>query len=159
MSKSCLHLGCGGDLKQSTPEEKWINIDIHPPFDLQHDLRNPLPFEDSSVDKIYSYDVIQHFSRKEWKLIKKDWIRVLKPKGILNIGCWNFIWVLKEFLAHPDDAYAMQRIYAGQGDEFDYFKNGFTYEKLVADLEEEGMTNFIRKPEIDFFIDIICEKF
>jgi predicted SAM-dependent methyltransferase len=148
-----LNLGCGNDLK-----EGYVNIDAVLPCDVLHDLRNPLPYPDNSIDEILANGVIQHVSREEWKGIKKDWVRVLKKGGIMHISCWNFPWVLKEFLAHPDEPYAMQRIYAGQDGEYDYFKNGFTIEKLTRDLQEEGMTNFQRQASGEEFIDLICEK-
>lgn len=136
----------------------YINIDIQPPFDVQHDLRTPLPYADNSVDEIFSWDVIQMFTRKEWQFVKKDWFRVLRPMGRLNVGCWDFAWALRTFLLHPEDPYNMQRIYAGQDNEFDCFKNGFTYEILVADLKEEGFINFERLPNPDYFINLKCEK-
>ena len=148
-----LHLGCGGDLKKD-----YINIDIQSPFDVQHDLRKSLPYKDGSIDEIFSDDVIQMFSREEWKFVKKDWVRVLKSGGKLDIICWDFIWVLKTFIEHPEIPYNMQRIYAGQGDEWDFFKNGFTWEKLVEDFKEEGMTNFVRGPEQESSIHLICKK-
>lgn len=148
-----LHLGCGRDLK-----EGYINIDAQLPCDVQHDFRNPLPYEDNSVDEIYSDDVIQIFSREEWKKIKKDWVRVLKPGGILKISCWDFPWVLRTYLLHPEVPYNIQRIYAGQVNEWDYIKNGFSYESLVHDLKEEGMDLFERKPYEQEFIHLICVK-
>lgn len=153
MPMTKLHLGCGGEIR-----EGYVNIDIQLPFDLQHDFRKPLPFADASVDEIYSHDVIQVFSREEWKFVKKDWARVLKPGGIMMISVWDFTWVLLEFLKHPDDPYAMQRIYAGQDGEYDYFKNGFTWSKLVNDFQEEGMTDFKRDPYEEMFIHMICKK-
>ena len=142
-----LHLGCGGNRL-----EDYINIDIRQALpevkvDLFHDFRTPLPYKGNSVDEIYSRDLIQHFSRKEWQTVKKDWVRVLKPNGVLSLHCHDFEYVLNNFLAHPDNPYWLQAIYAGQDNEFDYFKNGFTYEKLVADLKEEGMTDFQRNPD------------
>ena len=148
-----LHCGCGGDLKKG-----YINIDAQLPCDLQHDFRNPLPYLDNSVDEIWANGVIQHFSKVEWKVIKKDWVRVLKSDGVLHLGCWDFPWVLCMFLLHPDQPYALQRVYGGQDGEFDYFKNGFTYERLCAELEEEGVTDFERLPCGEEFIDMICKK-
>jgi len=148
-----LHLGCGEDLK-----EGYINIDAQLPCDLKHDFRNPLPYEDGSIDEIWASGVIQLFSKEEWKFIKKDWVRVLKKGGKMHIFCWNFPWVLCMFLLHPNEPYALQRIYGGQDGEFDYFKNGFTYERLTKELEEEGMTNFQRLPSGEEFIDLTCTK-
>ena len=52
-----LNIGCGNDYK-----EGWINIDNNSDdniekFDLNWDLRNPLPFKDSSIAYIFN----EHF--------------------------------------------------------------------------------------------------
>lgn len=148
-----LHCGCGNDLK-----EGYVNIDAQTPCDLTHDLRNSLPYQDNSIDEIWANDVIQHFSKVEWRSIRKDWVRVLKQGGIMHLSCWNFPWVLCMFLLHSDEPYALQRIYGSQDGEFDYFKNGFTWEKLTRELGEAGMGNFQRQASGEEFIELICEK-
>jgi len=154
-----LHLGCGG-IKLNG----YINIDVLDRcgcVDLIHDLRSPLPYEDGSVEEIYCRDLIQHFSREEWKKVKKDWVRVLEQNGVLRIECHDFEYVLKNFTNDTDGkrwGYWLQCIYAGQEDEFDYFKNAFTYEKLVSDLSAEGMERFDKEKENDYFIHLICYK-
>jgi hypothetical protein len=52
-----------------------------------------------------------------------------------------------------------QTIFSAQENEYDFSKNGFTYEKLVADLFEEGMINFGREQlEDPSYIHLICYK-
>ncbi len=55
-----LHLGCG---TKKLPG--WINIDsvkdVHP--DLAHDLRNPFPYPDFSVEEILAEDLLEHFDK------------------------------------------------------------------------------------------------
>jgi len=152
-----LNLGSGGTLLKS-----YINIDIQGPCDLKHDLRESLPYADGSVEEVWADDVIQHFSRAEWSRVKKDWVRVLQPGGKMEIICRDFEHVLKEFLNCKDNSlkwgWRLQCIYAGQDHEYDYFKNGFTYDKLVSDLKEEGMTNFERDLNDKELIHLICYK-
>ena len=81
-----LNLGCGTDIKISTLEQKWINIDIYDAENvMKHDLRTRLPFEMNSVDFIYACHIVEHFTRFEWAVMKKDWYRVLKGDGILEV--------------------------------------------------------------------------
>lgn len=154
-----LNLGCGKKHK-----EGYINIDAQGPCDLKHDLRMPLPFDNDSVDEIYSKDVIQLFSRQEWKRLKSEIVRVLKPNGKLEIFCDDFEYVLTNFLTCEDEQkrweYWILCVFAGQGNEFDYFKNAFTYEKLVSDLRSEGMEKFERgtEPEFEGWVHLTCHK-
>lgn len=81
-----LHLGCG---KRDFGKD-WIHIDggnfehLH-----SHDIVN-LPFEDNSVDLIYSSHVIEYFDRTEVVDVLKKWHRVLKPNGTLRLAVPNF---------------------------------------------------------------------
>jgi len=42
--------------------EDWVASDIHGGGDLRLDLTDPMPFPDSSVQRIYSSHVLEHFS-------------------------------------------------------------------------------------------------
>lgn len=155
-----LNLGCGKKHK-----EGYINIDIQEPCDLRYDLRTPMPFADNSVDEIFTEgSFISLFSYKEeWERLKKELARVLKVGGKLEIECVDFEYVLKAFLNNTDGlrwTWWRQTIFGGQDNEYDFCKNGFTYEKLVSDLSEEGMTNFTRVREgiSDADIHLICYK-
>jgi len=155
-----LNLGCGKEHK-----EGYVNIDIQEPCDLKHDLRTPLPFADDSVDEIFSEgNVISLFSLKEWRDLKKEMARVLKVGGKLEIILLDFEYVLKAFLDNKNgERWGLWwlTIFSGQENEYNFAKNGFTYEKLVADLFDEGMVNFSRKREIGGdprFIHLICYK-
>src|SRR3989344_4962092 len=155
-----LNLGCGKQHK-----EGYVNIDIQEPCDLKHDLRTPLPFADDSVDEIFSEgNVISLFSLKEWRDLKKEMARVLKVGGKLEIILLDFEYVLKAFLDNKNgERWGLWwlTIFSGQENEYNFAKNGFTYEKLVADLFDEGMVNFSRKREIGGdprFIHLICYK-
>jgi predicted SAM-dependent methyltransferase len=54
-----LNLGSGSNRMQ----DDFVNVDLHVAADLQHDLREPLPYDDGTVDEIYSCHVIEHFTR------------------------------------------------------------------------------------------------
>ena len=56
-----LHLGCG-----TNKLEGWVNVDsvadCQP--DLVHDVSQPLPYQNESVDEILAEDLLEHFGRK-----------------------------------------------------------------------------------------------
>ena len=76
-----LHLGCGN---YHIPG--WINCDIYPPADKYFDIVQPMPFEDNSVDFIYSEHFLEHISVKEAKEFLLECVRILKVGGILRLS-------------------------------------------------------------------------
>jgi predicted SAM-dependent methyltransferase len=81
-----LNIGCGTDYK-----EGWINIDNNSDnnitrLDLNWDLRNSLPFESNSVDYIFNEHFIEHLTVEESQKSIKDFMRVLKPGGVMRIA-------------------------------------------------------------------------
>ncbi len=86
-----LNLGCG-----TKKREGWINIDSAKECDpdVLHDLTEPLPFEDQSVDEIMVDAVLEHFDKYARYFILYDWVRVLKTGGCISIGVPNFQKIL-----------------------------------------------------------------
>src|SRR5262245_53012187 len=81
-----LNVGCGTDYKKS-----WINIDNNSDnnidkLDLNWDLRNPMPYKENSVDYIFNEHFIEHLTTDEAQAAIKDFMRVLKPGGVLRIA-------------------------------------------------------------------------
>lgn len=84
--KVMLNVGCGTDYK-----EGWINIDNNSDhniekLDLNWDLRNPLPFADNSVDYIFNEHFFEHLSVEESRVAMADFMRTLKPGGVMRIA-------------------------------------------------------------------------
>ncbi|MBI2634995.1 MAG: methyltransferase domain-containing protein [Parcubacteria group bacterium] len=155
-----LNLGCGKEHK-----EGYINIDIQEPCDLRHDLRTPWPFDDGSVDEIFTEDTVRIFSLKEWEKVKKEMARVLKPGGKLEIIFPDFEYILNAFLKNEDGrrwSWWWRVIFGSQeNDEYrDICKNSFTYKKLLAELFKKGMINFKKQrlEEQPGYIHLTCHK-
>lgn len=79
-----LNLGCG-----NKKIDGFIGVDIKD-ADVQADIRN-LPFADESVDEIMAIHVCEHFYLSQIVGVIKEWLRVLKPDGVmaLELPCWN----------------------------------------------------------------------
>lgn len=94
-----LNLGCG--------PKKWPGFigvdlannwsDIEP--DVVADVTQTLPFEDGYADQVHAYHLLEHLDRWKVQDILKEWIRVLKPGGllVLEMPCFDKIC---SYIAH-----------------------------------------------------------
>jgi SAM-dependent methyltransferase len=79
----------------------YTSIDFDPNNhpDLVHDITQPLPFADGTVDEVFVSHVIEHFPLWQIQDLLQDWCRVLRPHGVL----WGFVpdgpAVAREYLA------------------------------------------------------------
>lgn len=91
----------------------YLNIDICPPCDLLADLRERWPAEDSTVNHIRAWDIIEHLPDKIHTMNEAH--RVLRPGGIFDIevpttdgpGAWQdpthvSYWNRNSFLYYTD---------------------------------------------------------
>lgn len=96
-----------------------------------------LPIDDLSFDYVYASHVLEHFSFKWVKNVLKEWIRVLKIGGELQITVPNLEWAAerilkgkdgKEQLSSYDSERSMFMFFSAQkdGGAVDFHKNGFT---------------------------------
>lgn len=70
-----LHLGCGKDIKGG-----WINIDIQDfGQEIVRDITRGLPFDDNSVDEIYTCHFLEHLNGDDLLFVLSEIHRVLKP--------------------------------------------------------------------------------
>ncbi|MBD3307172.1 methyltransferase domain-containing protein [candidate division KSB3 bacterium] len=101
-----LNLGCG----PQPPPQGWVNVDnalgakfakipgfafinhyLHV-FKLQwdpsiviHDLRTPFPWDDNSVDVIYSSHTLEHLTREEGRVFLSECARILRYHGLIRL--------------------------------------------------------------------------
>jgi SAM-dependent methyltransferase len=100
-----LNLGCGQNLAES-----WVNVDYAMGARLAripvigfiakkmkifarersagiflHDLTKPFPWEDCSVDVVYSSHTLEHFTRDDGKRFLEESYRVLRKGGLIRI--------------------------------------------------------------------------
>lgn len=99
--KVMLNIGCGTDYKTD-----WINIDNNSDnniarLDLNWDLRFPLPFEDNSVDYIFHEHFIEHLTVEEGQTALKDFLRVLRPGGVMRIATPDLETTVDKYINLP----------------------------------------------------------
>jgi len=53
--------------------------------DYVYDAAKPLPFKDNTFDLIYASHVLEHIPWYKVKEVLKEWVRILKPGGVLEV--------------------------------------------------------------------------
>ena len=148
-----LNLGCGA---KHLPG--YVNVDFadnHSKLkpDVACDLHK-LPFEDDYADEILSVHVIEHFWRWEVRDVLKEWVRVLKPGGLMVLECPNLLTACQEFVKNSDvlgDTDGAKTLWVFYGDP--QWKDthmvhrwGYTPNTLGTIMQECGLEKLARAP-------------
>jgi predicted SAM-dependent methyltransferase len=73
-----LNLGCSDRLLAG-----YVNVDLHKPADKIADLNERWPWEDSTIDEVRAWDLVEHL-RSPIHTMNEAW-RILKPGGRFDI--------------------------------------------------------------------------
>jgi SAM-dependent methyltransferase len=137
-----IDVGCGStDRSKEFPDHELVRVDIREEVnpDYRCDVRS-LPFKTEEFDLVFSSHVLEHFGRKEWREILKEWIRVLKKTGVLILILPNIKWAIEHFEDEKVQNDVMNVFYGGQSNPFDKHFNGFWPERITQELEALGLT-------------------
>jgi len=138
-----LNLGCGDDKR-----EGYVNIDLYNAnADLQCDVAG-LPYNDNTVDEIFSSHVIEHFDwRAGWEVLR-EWYRVLKPGGVLKIETPDFHWSCAAFVngTHQQRIRLYSHFFSEPWKPGHTHKFLFTEEQLGWQMSEVGFKDIKRMP-------------
>jgi SAM-dependent methyltransferase len=102
------------------------------------DVLYPLPDGDNSVDEIRASHVLEHFPHGQVAAVLRDWVRALKPGGVLKIAVPDFKVVSEQYLAGADidvQGYVM----GGQTGARDFHGALFDREMLIEALHAVGL--------------------
>jgi predicted SAM-dependent methyltransferase len=125
----------------------WTHIDggDYPHLDSK-DIKK-LEYEDESVDLIYASHVIEYFDREEVKDVLSEWIRVLKPNGILRLAVPNFKEMTSLYLEcdYPLDKF-LGPLYGqmSMGEETIYHRTTYDFNSLKSLLESLDMKDIVK---------------
>lgn len=81
-----LHLGCGS---KHIPGFVHVDALAAPHVDIVGPVEC-LPIDDNSVSLIYACHILEHFGRHEYRAVLSEWLRVLKPNGVLRLAVPDF---------------------------------------------------------------------
>lgn len=132
LHKTCLNLGCGD---HKLPGH--VNLDIKDGVDIRK-----LDYADNSVDEVYASHVLEHFGAEETHDVLKEWVRVLKPGGVIRIAVPDIRKATIELQKEdPIDGHANLQsvIYGSRTDKNDRHQIGFVRETLQAWMYGAGI--------------------
>ena len=95
-----VNLGCG-----PWKLDGWINVDFEPSYhpDLLHDLRNPLPWGNETVDLIHMEHFFEHIRQEDGQKLLKECFRVLRWGGVIRINGPDLRKISKLYLSRRYD--------------------------------------------------------
>jgi len=139
---------CGGINPLS---KDYINVDVldHPNVDIVSDLQYPLPFEDSEISKIISVATLEHFGILDINKILKEFNRILKTNGKLEIGVPSLDKILAYYSVHGCDEMVIRYLHGAQKDNQDIHLCILDFKRFKNELEKVGFVN-IEELDYDF---------
>ena len=119
-------------------EDGWVGVD---PFSSEADVRAfmwDLPYEDNTVDEIFSSHSLEHIGKAQVPVTLREWFRVLKPGGKVTVRVPDLEWCVNHWLNHKyDTGWCIDIIFVNQNHEGEYHKTGFieyTLKKYLTDV-------------------------
>lgn len=131
-----LNLGCGDAIFP----KPWENLDIRPLEGVDHIGEiYPLEFEDNTFDIVYASHLLEHFKRVDTQKIVSEWVRVVKPGGLLRISVPSLPNLIKIYEDTGDIEQVMGPLMGGQTYDQNFHYMAFDKENLTSIMEEAGL--------------------
>lgn len=151
-----LHLGCG-----RIHYEGCINVDVKPlkTVDIVADIRQ-LPFQDKCADTVIVHHCFEHIPRQKTYDTLREWYRVLKNGGMLDIEMPDFDQNCRDYVQALDnndfDKQTVNKnfIYGGDSSALeDGHRWGYGPRLMEGYLKEIGFTQMDRLVPAEFHRD------
>lgn len=128
-----LNLNLGGGVE---PLPGFINIDVksNPPG-IVYPLED---YEDETVDCIRASHILEHFSHSKVEKVLTEWVRVLKPGGLLKISVPDFKKIA-EIYVNGEQGNIQGWVMGGHKDQYDHHGSLFDSKALVQLFHAVGL--------------------
>lgn len=139
---------CGGRNPLSTDH---INVDIldYPSVDVVADLHGSLPFITGTIDQIVSIATLEHFNVSDVKKVLREFHRVLKRGGVLEIGIPSLKKIFLYYEEHGCDDTVLRYLHGGLKDNYDIHLCVTDYTRFKKILEDGEFTD-VEEQEYDY---------
>jgi len=171
--KTVLNVGCGYPLRQKLhrhfhgPDWREVRLDLDPAVqpDIVCSITDMSPVAANSVDAVWSSHNLEHLQRHEVPLALTEFIRVLKPRGLLLLTLPDLQQVARLVVEDrlEDSAYisqsgpitALDMIFGhtaslALGNSFMAHRTGFTARTLYKLLTEAGFVEVVLRQGTSF---------
>jgi predicted SAM-dependent methyltransferase len=137
-----LNLGCG----KTNFGPDWIHIDKTNYSHIYSNNIVDLPFNNDSIELIYSSHTIEYFDREEVVEVLKKWKQKLKKNGILRLSVPNFKVYTKLYIEEKINLKQCLGPFYGKwktknDDNYIYHKTVYDYNDLYNILNNVGFKN------------------
>ena len=130
-----LHIGCGDNLLPKPFE----NLDGRELEGVDHlSTATELPFVDGIFDLVYASHVLEHFKKGETQDVINEWVRVLKPGGVIRLSVPSIDQLIKIYQKTNDLESIIGPLMGGQTYDFNFHYNAFNTKSLTTYLESAG---------------------
>lgn len=143
-----LNLGCGAEILKG-----YINVDIRKVLgcNLIADVTK-LAIRDRTIDEIRASHVIEHVPKAMLPKVIKEWNRVLKMGGALNVYCPNARKVAQDYMEGLIDCMKFSRLLFGsQAHPEDLHYTSFDKERLEELFCASGFEVIGREPRLNSY--------
>lgn len=143
-----LHLGCG-----NRRMEGYVNADIFKGDAVDEVFSmGDIPYADGTISEIYNEHVLEHLPFEKAEAAIREWCRVLKPGGVVNLYMPDMELCFKKYLEAPLEApnfmttkawfkatvYGIQKSQAGEPDEAQIHQCGFSKDEIRIVMGRNG---------------------
>jgi predicted SAM-dependent methyltransferase len=97
-----VNLGCG-----ATYHPDWVNMDVEPRASeiRRWDVRVRLPFDDGSIDAVYTSHLVEHLAPDDLVRLLRDICRVIRTGGIVRIVAPDLESICRAYLTALGEAW------------------------------------------------------
>lgn len=128
-----LDIGCGTFKRQG-----FIGVDPYAEADVHASMWS-LPFPDDSIEEIYSSHALEHIGKFEVLDTLKEWRRILRPGGKIEIQVPDLRWCCQQWLARQTTDWYLDILFGMQNHPGEFHKTGFTPAIMFDYLKAAGL--------------------
>jgi len=100
----------------------------------------PLARADNCADEIRASHLLEHFPHGTTPRVLQDWVRVLRPGGVMKIGVPDFDYIVKQYQGGTSE-WLEGYLMGGQTDDHDAHHAIFNRSKLTTLMEAAGLVD------------------
>lgn len=130
-----LHIGCGNNVLP----RPFYNLDARFIEGIDYlSEADKLDFPDNTFDMVYSSHVLEHFYKADTQRVLNEWVRVLKPGGIIRLSVPSLENLIKIYQKSGDISFIIGPLMGGQTYAQNFHYNAFDTKSLTQYLINSG---------------------